>query len=67
MGAIHNKAEDEKAVTILLELPDPARDWIRHHFRSSLQAVMTAAEFDRKDIILKATLHMMQDLDRIGC
>ncbi len=67
MGAIHNKAEDEKAVIMLLELPDPARDWIRHHFRSSLQAVITGTEYDRKDIILKAALHMMEDLDRIGC
>ncbi len=67
MGAIHNKAEDEKAVIMLLELPDVARVWIRHHFRSSLQAVITGTEYDRKDIIFKAALHIMEDLDRIGC
>ncbi len=67
MGAIHNKVEDEKAVIMLLELPDLARDWIRHHFRSSLHAVMIASECDRKEMILKAVLHMMEDLNRIGC
>jgi hypothetical protein len=67
VGAIHNKVQDEQAVNILVELPEAARDWIRHHFRSSLQAVMTGIEIDQKQIILKATLHMMEDLDRIGC
>jgi hypothetical protein len=67
MGAIHNKAEDEKAVIMLLEMDQTARVWIRHHFRSSLQAVLTGTELDRKDLIMKAAVHMMEDLDRIGC
>lgn len=67
MGAIHNAVEDEKALIILLELPDSARDWIRHNFRSSLQVVMIGAECDRKDMILKAVNHMMDDLAKIGC
>jgi hypothetical protein len=67
MGAIHNKVEDEKAVIMLLELPDLARDWIGHHFRNSLQSVMIATQCDRKEMILKAVLHMLEDLNRIGC
>lgn len=67
MGAIHNKVEDEQAVILLHELPDVARDWLRHHFRSSLQSVMIGTECGQKDLILKATLHMLEDLDRIGC
>ncbi len=67
MGAIHNTVDDEKAVIMLLEMPEMARQWISHHFRSSLQVVMTGAELDRRDLIIKATVHMMEDLDRIGC
>jgi hypothetical protein len=67
MGAIQNEAEDEKAVVMLLEMPDAAREWLRHHFRSSLQVMLTGAELRRRDLVLKAAVHMMEDLDRIGC
>lgn len=70
MGAITDEAEDRRAVDMLLhDMPEPARNWIRHHFRNSLLCIVQGIELgdQGRGIAQRAAEHMEADLERIGC
>jgi hypothetical protein len=67
MGAITDHEEDQRAVKILQQLPEEAKDWIRHHFRNCLLCIGGGAEIHHPDMIMSAAKHLVEDLKRIGC
>ena len=65
MGAIVD--DESKAIEELKGLSAEARGYISHHFRNSIQALISATHM-KDEKLTEATLsHMVEDLERIAC
>jgi hypothetical protein len=57
----------EKGIEELKRMSPEAREFLAHHLRNSLNAVLNGIEVGRADIVREAGWHMVEDLKKIGC
>ncbi len=57
----------ERGIEDLKAMSDEARQYLCHHLRNSLTAVLCGIQVEQFDLAEEAARHMIEDLERIGC
>ncbi len=65
MGAVIG--DETEAIEELKGLSSEARGYLSHHIRNSLQCIVSAMERGNNDAIRNEIVHIIEDLEKIGC
>jgi hypothetical protein len=65
MGA--NYAGEEKAIEELRALSPEAKEFLSHHLRNSLTAIIAGIESGKLEVAKQEAWHIIDDLIRIDC
>ncbi|MEW6485775.1 MAG: hypothetical protein AB1423_14375 [Pseudomonadota bacterium] len=60
-------AGQEKAIEEIRNLSQEAKEFLSHHLRNALNGITGGIEVGRLDIAKESAMHMVEDLERIGC